>query len=304
MLNYQPVSNSYFQPPLISSKFDMGRMREAAAHWILMHEHPFTILEEDELNIMLKLGMPEWKKLKNVLNKVDNVSLTTDMWKSKNQKIEYMVVTWHWINSEWKLQKRVLSFYTFPASTQGVCLFSVCLFKCSQPFLKLFKNLISAKIFLFKFLICRAGRIRNSYNFYKKIFPDPVTNVLGMILDSCRRNGEIELGTIVSKEISEIKSVDAGNYVQLAHCFASTDKWDGVGESWVQMRSLGLRKLRVEFYEMQGTITPFLHHHSSHPQFANTISLLGKLTTDITEIVYYKVGTNNNHMPKHNPNRE
>ncbi|KZV21087.1 zinc finger BED domain-containing protein RICESLEEPER 2-like [Dorcoceras hygrometricum] len=56
MLNYQPVSNSYFQPPLISSKFDMGRMREAAAHWILMHEHPFTILEEEGLNMMLKLG--------------------------------------------------------------------------------------------------------------------------------------------------------------------------------------------------------------------------------------------------------
>ncbi|KZV19975.1 pentatricopeptide repeat-containing protein [Dorcoceras hygrometricum] len=63
-----------------------------------------------------------------------------------------------------------------------------------------------------------------------------------MILDSCRRNGEIELGTIVSKEISEMEPVDAGNYVQLAHCFASTAKWDGVGESWVQMRSLGLKK--------------------------------------------------------------
>ncbi|KZV48300.1 pentatricopeptide repeat-containing protein [Dorcoceras hygrometricum] len=63
-----------------------------------------------------------------------------------------------------------------------------------------------------------------------------------MMLDFRRRNGEIELGTIVAKEISEMESVDVGNYVQLAHCFASMAKWDGVGESWVQMRSLGLKK--------------------------------------------------------------
>lgn len=41
----------------------MGRMREAAAHWISIHEHTFTILEEEGLNMMLKLGMPEWKKI-------------------------------------------------------------------------------------------------------------------------------------------------------------------------------------------------------------------------------------------------
>ncbi|KZV51636.1 pentatricopeptide repeat-containing protein, partial [Dorcoceras hygrometricum] len=91
-------------------------------------------------------------------------------------------------------------------------------------------------------LIFRAGRIRNSYKFYKKMFPEPVINLLVMILDSCRRNGEIELGTIVSKEISEMEPVDTGNYVQLAHCFASMATWDGVWESWVQMRSLGLKK--------------------------------------------------------------
>ncbi|KZV21589.1 pentatricopeptide repeat-containing protein [Dorcoceras hygrometricum] len=136
------------------------------------------------------------------------------------------------------------------------------------------------------------------------MFLEPVTDVLSMILDSCRRNGEIELGTIVAKEISEMEHVDAGNYVQLAHCFASIAKWDGVGEPWVQMRSLGLKKAPGWSYiEMQGTITSFFHHHSSHPQYANMISLLGKLTTDITEMVYYKVGTHNDHMPKHNPNK-
>ncbi|KZV27894.1 pentatricopeptide repeat-containing protein [Dorcoceras hygrometricum] len=80
-----------------------------------------------------------------------------------------------------------------------------------------------------------------------------------------------------------MEPVDAGNNMQLAHCFASTAKWDGFGESWVQMRSLGLKKAPGwSSIEMQGTITPFFHHHSSHPQYANIISLLGKLTIDIT----------------------
>lgn len=135
-------------------------------------------------------------------------------------------------------------------------------------------------------LLCRAGRIQDSYNFYRKMFPEPVSDVLGIILDSCRRNGETELGAIVAQEISELEPVDAGKYVQLAHSFASIAKWDGVGESWVQMRSLGLRKVPGwSSIEMQGTTTPFFNHHSSHPQYANIVSLLRKLTNDITKLV-------------------
>ncbi|XP_022714612.1 zinc finger BED domain-containing protein RICESLEEPER 3-like [Durio zibethinus] len=45
-----------------NGKFDMVKMRETAAHWILMHEHPFSIIEEEGFNIMQKCGMPEWEK--------------------------------------------------------------------------------------------------------------------------------------------------------------------------------------------------------------------------------------------------
>nr|XP_027102574.1 zinc finger BED domain-containing protein RICESLEEPER 2-like [Coffea arabica] len=127
----------------------MEKMREAAAHWIVMHEHPFTILEEEGLNIFLKRGMPEWqkiirgvakndcvavyelekKKLKKKLRNVKKVSLTTDLWKSKNQKIEYMVIIGHWIDSDWKLQKRVLNFVHIPPPRRGVEI-AASLFKC------------------------------------------------------------------------------------------------------------------------------------------------------------------------------
>nr|GMC64469.1 zinc finger BED domain-containing protein RICESLEEPER 2-like [Ipomoea batatas] len=107
-LNFMPsdgVSSSI--PPLHPGKFDMELMREYAANWIMMHEHPFTILEEVGFNLMMKQGWPEWKK------------------------IEYMVVTGHWIDSSWRLQKRVLSFINIPPPSRGLQL-SDAIFGCMK----------------------------------------------------------------------------------------------------------------------------------------------------------------------------
>ncbi|KAK6133366.1 hypothetical protein DH2020_032876 [Rehmannia glutinosa] len=130
-------------------------------------------------------------------------------------------------------------------------------------------------------LLCRAGRVRDAYDFYMKMFSEPMIDVLGILLDACRNTGHEELGGIIAKEISEFEPVDAGKYVQLAHSFASMARWDGVGEAWLQMRSLGLRKLPGwSFIEMHGTITPFFTRHNSHPQYADIVSILRNLTDD------------------------
>ncbi|KAG6520199.1 hypothetical protein ZIOFF_017237 [Zingiber officinale] len=151
-LNFLPTDSA--SPSILtvhSGKFDMEQMREAAAHWIMMHEHPFTILDEEGFNLMMRRGMPEWqkisrttcrtdcmkiyeiekKKLKKSLECVDKISLTTDCWKSKTQKIEYMVVTGHWIDSCWNLQKRVLSFINVPPPRGGLQI-SDAIFKCMK----------------------------------------------------------------------------------------------------------------------------------------------------------------------------
>ena len=54
-LNFQPADEIFSTlPALHTGKFDMEAMREAAAHWVLMHEHPFTILEEEGFNIIMR----------------------------------------------------------------------------------------------------------------------------------------------------------------------------------------------------------------------------------------------------------
>ncbi|XP_027114051.1 zinc finger BED domain-containing protein RICESLEEPER 2 isoform X1 [Coffea arabica] len=140
-LNFPATDSSSNAHSLLhTGKFDMAAMRQSAAEWVLMHEHPFSIVKEDGFNLMMKKGMPEWQKisrttnkkdclsvyerekqkLKHLLSKVKKISLTTDLWKSKNQKIEYMVITGHWIDSQWRLQKRVLNFVHVPPPRPGI----------------------------------------------------------------------------------------------------------------------------------------------------------------------------------------
>lgn len=64
LINFMPsdksagANHSEFVSALHNGKFDMIKMREGIAHWITMHEHPFTTVEEEGFNLMLKRGIP------------------------------------------------------------------------------------------------------------------------------------------------------------------------------------------------------------------------------------------------------
>nr|AYM00510.1 pentatricopeptide repeat protein [Salvia miltiorrhiza] len=134
-------------------------------------------------------------------------------------------------------------------------------------------------------LLCRAGRVQDAYSFYRKMFSKPVIDVLGILLDACRNNGDEELGRAVVEEISEFEHADAGKYVQLAQSFASMERWDGVGEAWIQMKSRGLRKTPGwSNIELHGTITPFFTQHTSHPENETSIFVLRNLTDNMKRL--------------------
>ncbi|XP_019433339.1 PREDICTED: zinc finger BED domain-containing protein RICESLEEPER 2-like [Lupinus angustifolius] len=154
-LNLQPaksmVDAKLYGPLLVNPnvKYDHARQREAIAHWIMMHEHPFNIVEEEGFIFMMKccnisyekisrktvkndcvtIYESEKKKLKSALRDVSKICLTTDFWKSQNQKIEYMVLTGHFIDADWILQKRILSFVHVPPPRRGVDIADA-IFKC------------------------------------------------------------------------------------------------------------------------------------------------------------------------------
>ncbi|XP_057960918.1 pentatricopeptide repeat-containing protein At4g04370 [Malania oleifera] len=124
-------------------------------------------------------------------------------------------------------------------------------------------------------LLARAGRVQEAFKFFKRMFPEPAIDVLGILVDACRTSGNEELGEVITREILMLKPVSAGNYVQLAHSYASMGRWDGVGKALMQMKSLGLKKLPGwSSIELQGMTTTFFMAHNSHPQYEDFMLVL------------------------------
>nr|KAJ0218768.1 hypothetical protein LSAT_V11C300151260 [Lactuca sativa] len=154
ILNFQPSGCDVdFVPPLIGpdTKYDENKMREAIANWILSTEQPFATVEDVMFVKMMKTTTPlfeklsrvtitsdcfkvyehEKKRLKALTKAASKISLTTDCWKSSHQKIEYMVITAHFVDHNWRLQKRVLSFVHVPTPRTAVDIADG-IYKCLQ----------------------------------------------------------------------------------------------------------------------------------------------------------------------------
>ncbi|KAK1309653.1 hypothetical protein QJS10_CPA08g01608 [Acorus calamus] len=115
---------------------------------IIVHEYPFRMVEHPLFILLLKTLNPRYEplkrqsvkndvmkvfaiekeKLKVAFSSIDRFSLTADLWTS-NQTIGYMCLTGHYLDSEWTLQKRILSFYCLPPPHTGVAI-ADSIFKC------------------------------------------------------------------------------------------------------------------------------------------------------------------------------
>ncbi|XP_071699291.1 zinc finger BED domain-containing protein RICESLEEPER 2-like [Rutidosis leptorrhynchoides] len=123
-----------------NTKYDANKMREAIAAWIMGTEQPFNIVEDELFVCMIKTANPlfdkvsrvttktdciklymhEKKKLKALTNTISTISLTIDCWKSSHQRIEYMVITGHFIDYKWRLHRCVLNFVHVPPPRTGL----------------------------------------------------------------------------------------------------------------------------------------------------------------------------------------
>ncbi|KAG2674671.1 hypothetical protein I3760_13G148200 [Carya illinoinensis] len=114
--------------------YDMKKVRELASHMIIYHEYHFSMMEHVVFNEFMRANTSYWqkisrttirndcqsiyeiekKKLKTILRGVNKVSIIINMWTS-GQKISYMVITCHFVDPDWHLQKRVLNFCNVPS---------------------------------------------------------------------------------------------------------------------------------------------------------------------------------------------
>ncbi|XP_055959716.1 zinc finger BED domain-containing protein RICESLEEPER 2-like [Mercurialis annua] len=111
-------------------KFDQEAIRKAVSYMIVVDELPLKFVEKQGFKKLMSIACPRFKipsrwtvnrdcyamfveeklKLKHFMKfNTQRVSLTSDAWTS-NQRINYMCVTAHFIDTEWKLHKKIISF--------------------------------------------------------------------------------------------------------------------------------------------------------------------------------------------------
>ena len=109
-------------------KFDQDQIRAALSKMIIIDELPFKFVEGEGFKQFVVVVCPRFKipsrwtvsrdcfnsyieervKLKNYFKSHSNrVCLTTDSWTSI-QRINYMCITTHFINDEWRLNKKIM----------------------------------------------------------------------------------------------------------------------------------------------------------------------------------------------------
>ncbi|KAL4185560.1 hypothetical protein AMTRI_Chr10g6590 [Amborella trichopoda] len=133
-------------------------------------------------------------------------------------------------------------------------------------------------------LLSRAGRVEEAYGFLKSMKSEPTIEVLGILLGACRNNGRTELAEVITDEILRLRPQAAEAYVQLAHGHAALSQWDGMAETLVKMRAMGLKKVPGwSFVQLNGTINTFFAYHTSHPQFHEIMVALKLLDFQMRE---------------------
>ncbi|XP_066335366.1 zinc finger BED domain-containing protein RICESLEEPER 2-like [Miscanthus floridulus] len=145
-LNFGPDDgNSLVVNP---TEYDHEHTRELIAKMIIAHEYSFRMVEHKWFNILTKwmngnyefigrksiknecMRVYESKKnqLKRSLKEAESISLTTDLWTS-NQNLRYMCLVAHYIDENWVLQCRVLSFIEVDPPHTGIVI-AQAVFEC------------------------------------------------------------------------------------------------------------------------------------------------------------------------------
>ncbi|XP_060216734.1 zinc finger BED domain-containing protein RICESLEEPER 1-like [Lycium barbarum] len=115
---------------VVSWKFDQEECRKALCCMVIVDELPFSFVEKEGFREFMKMAQPhfwipsrstvtrdcfnlfneEKQKLRRYfIETKQRVCITTDTWTSI-QRINYMCITAHWIDSDWNMRKKILNF--------------------------------------------------------------------------------------------------------------------------------------------------------------------------------------------------
>lgn len=89
----------------------------------------------------------------------------------------------------------------------------------------------------------RAGRLKEAYEFIKKMPMKPATGAWGALLGSCRVYKNVELGRIAAEHLFEIEPSNPGNYILLSNILFAVGLWDDASKIRKLMKERGITKV-------------------------------------------------------------
>ncbi|KAJ1276924.1 hypothetical protein BS78_05G253900 [Paspalum vaginatum] len=130
------------------NEYDHDHTRLLIAKMIIAHQYPFRMVEHKWFNILMSwmnsnyepigrkgiknecMKVYEFEKelLKKSLKEAESISVTTDLWTSK-QNIHYMCLVAHYVDVDWVLQCRVLNFVELDPPHTGIVI-AQAIFEC------------------------------------------------------------------------------------------------------------------------------------------------------------------------------
>ncbi|KAK8290461.1 hypothetical protein V6Z12_D07G263700 [Gossypium hirsutum] len=118
-------------PSIKNYKFDADECRKAISTFLVCGKHSFRTVEEPGFKYMMRIASPNFKNINRYTTARDVlmyyakerdrvkeefakapglICLTSDNWNSEHTNDEYICVTAHWVDKDWKLQKRIIRF--------------------------------------------------------------------------------------------------------------------------------------------------------------------------------------------------
>ncbi|KAG6591773.1 Zinc finger BED domain-containing protein RICESLEEPER 1, partial [Cucurbita argyrosperma subsp. sororia] len=136
IVKYDPDQRRDEVVTIASSKFDQERSRNDLARMIILHGYPLSIVEHVGFKVFVKNVQPlfevlpnrtielacmeiyekEKEKIFETINRLQGrINVSVEMWSSP-ENMDYLCLTAHYIDEDWKLQKKLLNFITLDSS--------------------------------------------------------------------------------------------------------------------------------------------------------------------------------------------
>ncbi|CAA7401989.1 unnamed protein product [Spirodela intermedia] len=133
-------------------------------------------------------------------------------------------------------------------------------------------------------LFARAGRLREAYEFIRRLPREANASLWGTLLGACRIHGEVEIGRLAADRLFAVERENVGNYVVMSNIYAAEERWDAVERVRGLVKARELRKPPgCSWIEVGKSMHMFVADDLSHPERSRVYRTLKILNLQIKE---------------------